>query len=176
MQFESYMKTDITSWNLAKASMTVGETVSCIVKEHHPFGVLVSLERTNLNGVIERIRMRADGYQTPDEYPPIGSVIDAIVLGFRDVSRQVELVLPRKEPVVGRHDHGEEHIEVGLRVGDDGEIEFFGIECVNEMLAIGKTVTRIEKGRAIMVKTGESEDFVKVRLKGFSVLVVVAAS
>jgi ribosomal protein S1 len=90
------MESETRIWDQVQNLFAIGDVVSCIVKAHHPFGVLVSLEHIPLGGVIERIRMDTDGFQTPDEYPPIGSVINAIVVGFRDYSRQVELAMPKK--------------------------------------------------------------------------------
>jgi len=67
----------------------------------------------------------------------------------------------------------ESPIEVGLRLGSDGQLGFFGIEKVNEVLSQGGAVARIDPGRAIMVKSGESDEAVRLRLMGFSVSVVV---
>jgi hypothetical protein len=169
------MEADARIWDQTKALLAIGDTVSCIVKEHHPFGLLVSLEQAPLDGVIERIGMAADGFQTPDEYPPIGSVINATVLGFRDYSRQIELAMLRKCITADRQVSIKKYVEVGLRIGDDGRLNFFGIDDINEMLTTGNTVVRIEKGRAIMVKSGESQDSVKMQLRGFSVLITVSA-
>lgn len=98
----SCMETDFVSWDQVKALFAVGDTISCIVTDHCPFGVLVSLEQVPAAGVIERIRMHRDGFQTPDDYPPVGSVIKAIVLGFRDYSQQVELAMPKNETASDR--------------------------------------------------------------------------
>jgi ribosomal protein S1 len=87
------MEIDANLWDQAKATIAIGDKVSCTVTGHYPFGVLVSLECLPLWGVIERIGMGKAGFRTPEEYPPVGSVIEAAVLGFRDYSRQIELVL-----------------------------------------------------------------------------------
>lgn len=169
------MATEATTWEEAKALNAIGDTVACVIKEHRPFGILVSLGQLPFGGVIERIRMDADGYHTPDEYPAIGSVINATVLGYRDYSQQVELAMPRKGTESERQTQTEELVEVGLRIGDDGRFMFFGVDGVNELLASGKVVIRIEEGRAIMLKNGESQSGVKMQLRGFSVLVVVSS-
>lgn len=170
------MDPELSIWEETKTKISIGDTVACVVREHHPFGILVSLTDVPSGGVIERIGMEADGYHTPDEYPAIGSVINATVLGFRDHSRQVELVMPGKGTESGRQTLSEELVEVGLRMGDDGQLMFFGVESVNRMLINGGVVSRIEKGRAIMIKSGESQSHVKIQFRGFSVLVAVARS
>lgn len=71
--------------------------VTCIVEHHRPFGMLVKIKGSTLIGIIERIGMGHDGYRTPEDYPPIQSEISALVIGFRDYCREVELRLPRKK-------------------------------------------------------------------------------
>ncbi|MFO0898753.1 MAG: hypothetical protein U0836_15120 [Pirellulales bacterium] len=90
------METNAMTWEEAKASVKIGDRVPCVITHHYPFGVLVSVGGMPFWGVIERIGMERDGYHTPDEYPAIGSVINAIILGFRDIEQQVELVMPSK--------------------------------------------------------------------------------
>ena len=89
------MASDPTYWNTAKASLSVGESVKCIVKRHHLFGILVAIGDPPLTGLIERSRMSTDGFQAPSEYPPLGCIVVVTVLGFRDYSQQVELALMR---------------------------------------------------------------------------------
>jgi len=66
----------------------------------------------------------------------------------------------------------EEVIEVGLRLAE-GKLEYFGVDEVNTRIASGKTVKAIEKGRALMAKSGEGSESVRVRFEGFSILVVL---
>lgn len=67
----------------------------------------------------------------------------------------------------------EKLIEVGLRIGDGKNLDFFGLDEVNELLQSGMSVKAIEKGRALMTKSSEGQDSVKVKFDGFSVLVVL---
>lgn len=90
------MKSDIALWNRVKSELAIGDSVLCLVDQHRPFGLIVMIESFPIWGVVERIRMEADGYRTPTEYPPAGASVNAVVLGFRDYSQQVELAMPPK--------------------------------------------------------------------------------
>jgi predicted RNA-binding protein with RPS1 domain len=169
------MTNSIEEWDRTKGHLAIGAMVNCVVVRHEPFGMFATIENESAIGLIERVRMIQDGYNTPIDYPPVGSHIMATVLGFRDYSQQVELAMPRKCTESERQSEAEELVEVGLRIGDDGQLMFFGVDGVNELLASGKAVIRIEEGRAIMLKSGESQSGVKMQLRGFSVLVVVAS-
>lgn len=67
----------------------------------------------------------------------------------------------------------EQLIEIGLRIGASRELDFFGLDEVNERLQSGMTVKAIEKGRALMTESSETDDSVRVKFEGFSVLVVL---
>ncbi len=164
----------IEEWETAKSNIGIGATLNCVVVRHEPFGLFVSVENTTAVGLIERVRLVQDGYSTPTDFPQIGSHIKATVLGFRDYSQQIELAIPRKGNTPERPISAEAMVEVGLRIGVDGQLNFFGVEEINQMLASGKSVQRIEKGDALVVKSGESADRVKIQLTGFSVKVIVA--
>ena len=167
------MTTSIQEWENAKSNIPIGAKVNCVVVHHRPFGLFVTIENTTAVGLIERVGMIRDGYSAPADYPPIGSRITATVLGFRDHSRQVELAMPRKGVTPEQAVSVEEIVEVGLRISKNGQLNFFGVDGVNEMITSGKAVVRIQEGRAIMAKSGETQDSVKMRLLGFSVLVVI---
>lgn len=67
----------------------------------------------------------------------------------------------------------EKLIEIGLRIDDGKNLDFFGLDEVNELLQSGMFVKAVEKGRALMSKSSEDQDSVKVKFDGFSVLVVL---
>ncbi len=79
--------------NKKQAGFAVGSVIKCKVIEHAPFGVLVAIGDKLTSGIVERIRMEQDGFNTPDDYPPVGSTVNATVLGIREWSNQVELAL-----------------------------------------------------------------------------------
>ncbi len=147
--------------------LVVGKNVDCEVTEHRPFGVMVWIPELRMTGIIERIRMEQDGFTAPDDYPRVGSRISAKILGVRDWSKQVELALDL------RRNSKSELLEVGLRMSGAGKLEFFGIDEVNQKIADGFQVEAIEKGRALMKKSGETEETVKLRFEGFSIAVLL---
>jgi len=86
------MVDDKVDW---RAGIKLGDLVNCRVIRHMPFGFFVTIDESQ-EGIVERIQMERQGYKTPEEYPSVGSVIDGIVLGFRDWSHQIEVGLPTK--------------------------------------------------------------------------------
>jgi hypothetical protein len=88
-------------WDRTKAHLAIGAVVNCVVVRHELFGLFATIENEPAIGLIERIRMNQDGYNTPIDYPSVGSHITATVLGFRDYSQQVELAMSRKGTVYG---------------------------------------------------------------------------
>lgn len=77
------------------SGIKAGDMIACRVVKHAPFGVFVSVAE-KLDGIIERIQMERDGYETPREYPPVGATINGRVIGFRHWSHQIEVGLPPK--------------------------------------------------------------------------------
>lgn len=78
------------------SGIETGDDVDCLVVKHAPFGVFVTVGE-KLEGIIERIQMERDGYETPREYPPVGATISGRVIGFREWSHQVEICLHPKK-------------------------------------------------------------------------------
>ena len=70
----------------------------------------------------------------------------------------------------------EKLVEVGLRMDESNKLDFFGLDEVNELIQSGMAVSAVEKGRALMTKSGESAESVRVKFEGFSVLVALQAS
>ena len=64
--------------------------VRCRVKEHHPFGVFTTLVDCPFDGLIQITDFKDVGRMTPTEYPPLGSEVEAVVLGFKD-ARQADM-------------------------------------------------------------------------------------
>lgn len=110
------MTNSIEEWDRTKAHLAIGEMVNCVVVRHEPFGLFVAIENESAIGLIERVRMSQDGYNTPTDYPQVGSHISASVLGFRNYSLQVELAMPRKGTTPEQKIDVEKLVEVGLRI------------------------------------------------------------
>ena len=80
-------------WELVKLNVTIGDPIAVQIAYIKPFGLLVACDSFSF-GVIERIGMAKVGY-SPEDFE-VGNTVDAIVLGFREWSHQVELRLPPK--------------------------------------------------------------------------------
>jgi ribosomal protein S1 len=78
-------------WENLKSTLPIGTRLSVTVEQHCPFGVFVTISGVRFRGLIEIISFKDDGKMTPNEYPPIGSIIDVVVLGFSNPERQVHL-------------------------------------------------------------------------------------
>ena len=115
---------------------------------------------------------------TPTEYPPLDSDVEAVVLGFKERGRQIWLgVKPSQLSKSTGADASRAVrtvVPVGLRLTEGKGFEFFGIEEVNSYLRNGASVVAIEDGKAIMLRAGESDELVRLRLGGFSVNVILA--
>lgn len=161
-------------WKKACTSLRRGDVVSCTVTGHHQFGMLVVLDDIPVWGVIERIGMGKAGYNTPDDYAPVGSRLNATVVGFRDLSRQIELALPPKK-LVRQAERKETplSVEVGVRFQSDGSLEYFGLDDVNSAIDRGMSVKKIEEGSAIFMKSTTTESSVTIKLSGFTITIIL---
>ena len=83
-----------TTWDTTKARFNSGDTVVAQIVEKKPFGLLVMIDH-DVPGVIERIGLFDNGYESLDEFT-VGSTVEANIIGFRDWSEQVELQLPER--------------------------------------------------------------------------------
>ncbi len=85
---------DSSAWNVVKTQFDKGDSVTVRVVHQKPFGLLVMIDE-GIAGVIERIGLFNNGYETLDEFP-VGCWSKASVIGFRDWSKQVELQVPAR--------------------------------------------------------------------------------
>lgn len=85
---------DNSEWNAIKTQFDVGDLVTVQVVEQKPFGLLVMIDQ-DIAGIIERIGLFNNGYESLDEFPT-GCSIEANVIGFRDWSKQIELQVPTR--------------------------------------------------------------------------------
>ena len=74
-----------------------GTKLTVIVKSHAPFGIFVQILGVEISALVERPALKF-----PDEYPQIGTELEAFVLYFRDpkspnFQRQLRLSL---DPVI----------------------------------------------------------------------------
>ncbi len=78
-----------TQWNEAKQLFLVGSIVQVVVTKQEVFGVFVSLPNESLGLIRLPELIRRD--QTIEDYPAVGTVLNARVLGFDEHNRQVIL-------------------------------------------------------------------------------------
>ncbi len=63
-------------------------------------------------------------------------------------------------------------LSIGLRIVPQQGLVFFGLDEVNEKLDRGVRILAIKEGEAIMKKTGETDEAVRLSFSGFSLNVV----
>jgi ribosomal protein S1 len=85
------MKNDEIEWDRLKTQLAPGALVRGTVQRHFPFGVFVELGGIPFTGLVQIVDFKDDAVMTVGEYPPIGSDIEAVVLGFRDSNNQISL-------------------------------------------------------------------------------------
>lgn len=78
------------TWNELKQKHNIGSVISGAVLRHEPYGVFVDIGYP-YEGLIQITDFNDEGKVTPENYPPIGSIIRAAVLGFKDRWCQVWL-------------------------------------------------------------------------------------
>ena len=65
----------------------------------------------------------------------------------------------------------EAEIEIGIRIDETGQLQCFGLEEVNKRIREGQQVVSLGNGRALMKKTGESNESVRLQFGGFAISV-----
>lgn len=82
--------TDI-SWETIKETLPINARLTVRVTLHRPFGVLVEIPNIPFQGLIQITDFRDEGRMTPDQYPAVNSVVEAVVLGFKETGKQIWL-------------------------------------------------------------------------------------
>ena len=62
-----------------------GTVVRGIVKHHAPFGVFLDLGDPDTDGLVRIPDFKDEGRMTPEEYPPLGSQVEAYIYGVQGV-------------------------------------------------------------------------------------------
>jgi ribosomal protein S1 len=78
-------------WTILKSALSLGTRVRGIVRGHEVFGIFVRIPNTPFDGLVQITDFKDEGRMTVEEYPVIGSEIDAVVLGFRDSNQTIWL-------------------------------------------------------------------------------------
>jgi ribosomal protein S1 len=85
------MNTTDIPWETVKETLPIGERLKVRVTRHWPFGVFVEIPNIPFQGLIQITDFRDEGRMTPDQYPAVGSVVEAVVLGFKETGKQIWL-------------------------------------------------------------------------------------
>ena len=83
-------RTELT-WENVRDKLPVGTRIQGRVTQHWPFGVFVEIPRIPFQGLVQLTDFRDEGRMTPDQYPEVGSLVDAVVLGFKETGKQIWL-------------------------------------------------------------------------------------
>ena len=78
-------------WEEIKRSLPVGTLVTGNVTRHAPFGIFVKIIDVAFDGLVQITDFKDEGRMTVDEYPPPGSELTAVVLGFKETGKQIWL-------------------------------------------------------------------------------------
>jgi ribosomal protein S1 len=79
------------AWEATKQSLKIGARVRCRIKEHCPYGVHVCIDGVQFDGLVQITDFEDYGRMTPAEYPILNSVVEAVVLGYKENSKQIWL-------------------------------------------------------------------------------------
>jgi len=80
-----------TTWEELKSALPVGSKIRGTVLRHAPFGIFVAIPTSPFDGLVQITDFKDSGRMAPNEYPPLGSTIEAIVLGFKESGKQIWL-------------------------------------------------------------------------------------
>lgn len=95
------------AWMAIKRSITIGAMVRGAVVRHEPFGVFVSIEGVSFPGLIQITDFKDSARMTPQEYPPLGTTMSAVVLGYQKGTKQIWLgVKPSQMLKASTHPQG----------------------------------------------------------------------
>jgi ribosomal protein S1 len=75
-------------WEEAKQRFPVGRRVRGVVTRHCPFGIFIDLDDPVALGLVQVTDFLDEGRMTPEQYPPVGTSVEAVVLGHTDERRK----------------------------------------------------------------------------------------
>lgn len=85
------------SWEEIKESLKVGTKLKGVVTKHFPFGIFVSLPGIKFTGLVQIPDFKDEGSMTPSDYPAVGSLVDVVVLGFKETGGQIWLSMKPRQ-------------------------------------------------------------------------------
>lgn len=84
------------TWREVKQQLPVGSMIEGRVIRHEAYGMFVDIG-IECEGLIQIVDISDDRPVTPDDYPPIGALVVARVLGFKENGHQVRLGIKRSQ-------------------------------------------------------------------------------
>ncbi len=82
---------NLPSWDETKDSLKIGTKLKGVVTKHFPFGIFVDLPGIRFTGLVQITDFQDKGHMTPSDYPAIGSLVNVLVLGFKETGQQIWL-------------------------------------------------------------------------------------
>src|SRR5205809_7654588 len=79
------------NWEEVEHTLEVGTRLRVRVTQHWPFGIFVEIPNVPFQGLIQITDFKDEGIMTTQVYPQVGSVVEAIVLGFKETGKQIWL-------------------------------------------------------------------------------------
>jgi ribosomal protein S1 len=89
------------TWRDVKQQLPVGSMIEGGVIRHEAYGMLVDIG-LECEGLIQIVDIKDEGRATPDDYPSIGTLVVARVLGFKESGHQVWLGIKPSQLRSGR--------------------------------------------------------------------------
>ena len=75
-------------WEETKHRIKLGSRLQGVVIEHKPFGIFVDIGDPVAIGLVQIIDFRDEAPMIADDYPALGSIVEAIIIGFTDARRK----------------------------------------------------------------------------------------
>ena len=79
------------SWESVKQRLSIGSRVRCVVTQQRNFGVFVRIEGIQFEGLIHITDFKDAGPMSAEEFPALGSELEAVVMIFNDEARKLRL-------------------------------------------------------------------------------------
>ncbi|MCA9690042.1 MAG: S1 RNA-binding domain-containing protein [Myxococcales bacterium] len=93
---------DTEKWIAQKSKRPIGTLVRGVVLKVAPFGVFVDVDGFEFSAVLLVTHFEDDGEgRAMDEYPQVGEVVSAVVVGFVEDTKQVRLSTRASDMVNG---------------------------------------------------------------------------
>ncbi len=89
-------------WEAAKQRFPVGRVVRGTVIDHRPFGIFVDLSDPVATGLVQITDFVDEGRMSPEQYPAVGELITAVVLGHTREERK-QIWLSMRPSVLQKH-------------------------------------------------------------------------